>query len=67
MEQVYVALSCMEEWRVDDEEVDLSMMYDLLRELFHDPDDPWVKETLAWWNEYVLAFRWQLPSPFIII
>lgn len=57
----------MEEWSVSDEEVDLSLMYDLLREQFQDPDDPWVKETLGWWNEYVLAFRLQLPSRFIII
>lgn len=63
-EQVYVALSCMEEWNIKDQEVDLSLMYDLLREQFRDPDDPWVKETLGWWNEYVLAFPPQAPGPF---
>jgi len=49
--QVYVALSCKEEWNISDEEVDLSLMYDLLREQFWDLDDLWVKETLSWWNE----------------
>jgi len=31
--------------------MNLSTLYDLLREQFQDPDDPWCKETLAWWNE----------------
>lgn len=52
-EQVYVALSAMEKWSMSDDEtgVDLSTLYDLLREQFQDPDDPWCKETLKWWDE----------------
>ena len=51
--QVYVALSDMITWGVRDEEVDLSMLYDLLRQQLHNPNDTWVQETLEWWNRCV--------------
>ena len=53
--QVYVALSAMLTWGMMDEEVNLSSMYDVLRQQFQNPDDPWVKETLQWWDGYVLT------------
>ena len=40
-------------WGMTDEEIDLSLMYDLLRQQLQDPDDPWVKETLKWWDRYL--------------
>ena len=51
--QVYIALSAMEKWGIVDHNtgINLSTLYDLLREQFQDPDDPWCKETLRWWNE----------------
>jgi len=51
--QVYVALSAMEKWAMVDDNtgMNLSTLYDLLREQFQDPNDPWCKETLEWWNE----------------
>jgi hypothetical protein len=67
VKQVYVALSCMEEWGIRDQEVDLSLLYDLFREQFQDLDDSWVKETLDWWNACVLAFRSQTPQPIHMI
>lgn len=43
----------MEKWGIEDENTatNLSMLYDLLREQFSDPNDSWYKETLEWWNE----------------
>jgi len=48
----------MERWGIvdDDTGINLSVLYDLLREQFQYPDDSWCKETLKWWNECVLAF-----------
>lgn len=48
-----MALSAMEKWGIQDENTatNLSTLYDLLREQFSDPDDPWYKGTLEWWNE----------------
>ena len=45
---MYVALSAMEKWGMVDDNtgMNLSMLYDLLREQFQDLDDPWCKETL---------------------
>lgn len=57
----------MEEWGITDEEIDLSMMYDLLREQFCNSNDLWVKETLDWWNECVLAFPRPTLSPQTIV
>ena len=56
LEQAYIALSDMIMWGMKDEEVDLSLLYDLLRHQFHNPDDLWVKETLQWWDRYVTRF-----------
>ena len=55
---MYVALSAMEKWGIVDDEtgLNLSTLYDLLREQFQDLDDPWCKETLQWWDEYVSKF-----------
>jgi hypothetical protein len=53
LEQVYVALSSMEKWDSRFGDVNLSSLYDLLREQFRNPEDPWYRETLAWWNECV--------------
>jgi len=43
----------MEKWGMVDDNtgMNLSTLYDLLREQFQDPNDPWRKETLKWWNE----------------
>jgi len=48
-----VALSAMEKWSIadDDTGINLSALYNLLREQFRGPDDPWYKETLKWWDE----------------
>ena len=51
--QVYVALSSMEKWDTRFGDVNLSSLYDLLREQFRNPEDPWYRETLKWWNECV--------------
>ena len=51
--QVYVTLSAMEKWAMVDDNrgMNLSTLYDPLREQFQHPDDPWCKETLERWNE----------------
>jgi hypothetical protein len=43
----------MEKWGIQDENtaINLSMLYNLLREQFGDSNDPWYKETLEWWNK----------------
>jgi len=64
--QVYVALSAMLTWAMTDDEVDLSSMYDVLRQQFQNPDDPWVKETLQWWDGYVLTPPHQTSHPFMV-
>ena len=48
----------MEKWGTVDDETgfNLSKLYDLLREQFQDPNDPWCKETLKWWDECVPMF-----------
>lgn len=43
----------MEKWGTTFGEVNLASLYDLLREQFRNPDDPWYKDTIKWWNEYV--------------
>ena len=55
---MYVALSAMEKWGIVDDETgfNLSTLYDLLREQFQDPNDPWCKETLKWWDGCVSTF-----------
>ena len=51
--QVYIALSSMTKWATMSGDVNLSSLYDLLREQFRNPEDPWYKDTIKWWNEYV--------------
>jgi hypothetical protein len=43
----------MEKWAIQDDNtgMNLSALYNLLREQFYDTGDPWCKETLKWWNE----------------
>ena len=50
-----MALSAMEKWAIvdDDTGTNLSLLYDLLREQFDDPCDPWHEETLKWWDRCV--------------
>ena len=52
----------MTEWRISHDEVDLSLLYDLLRQQLCNPDDPWVKETLRWWDRYVVQYPYQPPT-----
>ena len=52
-------------WGMRDEEVDLSLLYDLLRQQFRHPDDPWVKETLEWWDRCVV-FRLPASHPLTV-
>jgi len=56
LRKVYVALSNMIGWKIEDEEVNLSLLYDLLRRQLCNSDDPWVKETLQWWDRCVPPF-----------
>ena len=43
----------MEKWDIMSSDVNLSSLYDLLREQFRNPEDPWYIDTVKWWNEYV--------------
>lgn len=43
----------MDKWDTRFGDVNLSSLYDLLREQFRDPEDPWYRDTLKWWNECV--------------
>ena len=45
----------MEKWDTRSSDVSLSSLYDLLREQFRNPEDPWYRDTLEWWTEYVLV------------
>jgi len=41
---------------VEDGAFEHGVFYQNIVRMFEtDPDDPWVKETLAWWNEQVLS------------
>ena len=51
-------MSSIEKWGDKWEEINLERLYILLREQLALPDDPFVIETLKWWNE----FRRSLPS-----
>ena len=50
-------MSSMEKWSLTFGDVNLSLLYDLLREQFCNPEDPWYRDTLKWWNECVLQAR----------
>ena len=50
--QAYIALSSMSQWGSSDNLFNLQLFYDAIVEMFkRDPDDPWVLDTLEWWNE----------------
>ena len=50
----------MKSWdKVDDDGFDYQVFFDTIMSLFRDEEgldskDPWVRETLSWWNKYVL-------------
>jgi hypothetical protein len=45
-------LSSCEQWSAVDGEFKMEQFYDLITDLFErDPNDPWVVETLAFWNK----------------
>ena len=51
-QQTWVGISDMKEWSKTNRGVDLSMLYTALRHLldFERGRDPWVDETLKWWD-----------------
>jgi len=50
-------LSSCEHWTPTDGSFDATKFYNNIVQLFEaDADDPWVKETLEFWNKYVLFF-----------
>ncbi|KAF8668368.1 hypothetical protein AX14_006190 [Amanita brunnescens Koide BX004] len=51
--QVYFALSLADQWKTEISGFNLSVLYEQILNLFEDPDDPWAKETLEWWNRKV--------------
>jgi len=52
--QAYIALSSMSQWGTCHDLVNLCDFYNTIVATFErNPDDPWVVETLEWWNEYV--------------
>jgi len=56
----------MKSWnKVDDDGFDYQVFFDSIMSLFHDDEgldskDPWVKETLSWWNKYVFHLIYNL-------
>jgi hypothetical protein len=52
--QAYIALSSMSQWGTSHDLFNLCDFFDTIVATFEtNPDDPWVGETLEWWNEYV--------------
>ena len=50
--QAYIVLSSISQWGSYDGVFDLEALYGTIVTMFEsDPDDPWVVETLEWWNE----------------
>jgi hypothetical protein len=48
-------LGSTEQWLTMDGDFNLQTFYNLIVELFErEPDDPWVVETLSFWNRYDL-------------
>lgn len=44
----------MTQWNLSNDLFDLHDFYNTIVATFErDPDDPWVAESLEWWNEYV--------------
>ena len=53
--QTCFALSSIESWYFEDGEFNYETFFDNIVDLFETDDkDPWVVETLKWWQEYVL-------------
>jgi hypothetical protein len=50
--KTYIALSSMSQWASYDKVFNLEEFYDSIVMTFEtDPEDPWVIDTLKWWNE----------------
>jgi len=45
-------LCSIEKWGEKWEDINLERLYILLREQLAQPNDPWVVETLLWWNKF---------------
>jgi hypothetical protein len=41
----------MESWSTEDDSFKVADFYNSIVELFDDVDDPWVIDTLAWWDK----------------
>jgi len=55
--QTYIALSTMPKWGNADNQFRLDTLYDDIVSMFEEnADNPWVEETLSWWNAYVDIF-----------
>lgn len=53
LEQTRIALRGLG-WTIDDGSFEYPVFYQNIVSLFEDdPEDEWVKATLAWWNQYV--------------
>ena len=52
--QTYFLLSSAKTWRPKIGNFDLQDLYSRILLLFEDNEDEWVKETLEWWNRYVV-------------
>ncbi len=46
-------ISAYEHWTTIDTHFNLENFFNNVVELLEDPEDPWVQETLKWWNMYV--------------
>jgi len=50
--KTYIALSSMSQWALYDKVFNLEEFYDTIVMAFEkEPEDPWVIDTLGWWNE----------------
>ena len=41
-------------WSIKDDTFDYSGFYQTISMTLADREDPWVQDTLAWWNQYVV-------------
>lgn len=61
--QARFMLSSCEQWMPTDGDFDAIKFYNNIVELFEaDEDDPWVKETLEFWNKYVFLSHFSTAS-----
>jgi hypothetical protein len=49
-------ISALNDWCTEDDLFNRENLSTFLLSLFEDPDNHWAKDTLAWWNKYVLLF-----------